>query len=184
MQHNVCSALGFDGLFHRIFGVALARPVHSFGVVVITLAEDLNLVADHERTIESQTEVTDDSLGFVLILIDELFGAGECDLVDVLIHFLGSHAYAMIADGEGLLILINTYTHAHVAEFAFERAGGGESLEFLRGIHSVADHLTQEDLVIRIQKFLDDGENVVRRYPNVSFAHICSCLILVESIYA
>ena len=78
----------------------------------------------------------------------------------------------MVADGEWFLSLINTYAYADVAEFALERTGGGESLEFLRGIHSIADKFTKENLVVGIQEFFDYGENVVRRYPNVTFAHI------------
>jgi hypothetical protein len=78
----------------------------------------------------------------------------------------------MVADSEGFLILINTYTHAYVAQLALKRTGGGQSLEFLRGVHSVADKLTKENLVVGIQEFFDYGENVVRCYPNVTFAHI------------
>ena len=122
----------------------------------------------------------DDSFGFVLVLVDKLLGAGESNLVDVLIDLLGAHAYAMIADSEGFLILINTYAYADVAEFALERTGGGESLEFLRGIHSIADQLTKENLVVGIQEFFDYGENVVRCYPNVTFAHIVDVFMLVE----
>ena len=115
--------------------------------------------------------MTDDSLGFVFVLVDKLLSTGESNLVDVLINLLGRHTYTMVADSKGFLILINTYTHAYVAQLAFERTGGGESLEFLRGVHSVADKLTKENLVVGIQEFFDYGENVVRCYPNVTFAH-------------
>ena len=103
----------------------------------------------------------DDGLGFVLVLVDKLLGAGESNLVDVLIDLLGRHAYTMVADGECLLILINSYAYADVAKLAFEHTGGGQSLEFLRGVHSVADQLTKKNLVIGIQEFFDDGEDVV-----------------------
>ena len=53
MQNDVRATLGFDGLLHLVLRRAFARPVHGFGIVVVTLRENLNLVADHKGTIET-----------------------------------------------------------------------------------------------------------------------------------
>ena len=50
-----------------------------------------------------------------------------------------------------------------VARLALELVLGGESLQLLRGVDGVRHQLAKENLVIRIQKLLDDGEYVLRR---------------------
>ena len=107
MQHNVRSALRLNGVFHRIFGVAGAGPMHSLAVRQVTLAEDFYLIRNHKRTVETQAKMTDNRLGFVLILVDKLLCAGERNLVDKLIHLFGGHTNTVILNGEGLFLLVN-----------------------------------------------------------------------------
>ena len=116
--------------------------------------------------------MADDSLCAVFVFVDKLLRAGESDLVDVFIHLLGGHSDTMIGNGQGLLGLINTYAHAKVAQITLHFTNGRQSLQFLRSIDGIGDQLTQEDLMIRIQKFLDDGEDIITRHPNITFTHI------------
>ena len=48
-------------------------------------------------------------------------------------------------------------------------AGRGEGLQFLGGVHRVRDELAEEDLMVGIQELLDDGENVLGGYADLSF---------------
>ena len=105
--------------------------------------------------------MSNDSLSLVFILIDELFGAGESDLVDELVHFIGRHTDTSVADGKGFLVLIDNNADSEVAEFALEITYRSKCFEFLRSVHGITNQLTEEDLVVGIEKFLDYGEDVV-----------------------
>ena len=99
----------------------------------------------------------------VLVLLQEVGGAREGDLVDVFVDFLGCHANAGVADGHGACRLVEDDFHlggirdfTHLAEL-------GEHLALLGGVHRVGDELAQENFLIAVQELLDDGEDVVRR---------------------
>ena len=177
MQHDVGSALGFDGLFHRVLRISRARPVNGFRVLFVGLREDLHFLADHEGGVEAETEMADDGFGLVLVLVEELLGAGESDLVDELIHLFGRHADAMVGDGEGFLGFVDDDADTQVAEVTLGFADRGERLQFGRCIDGVRDQFAQEDLMVRIQKFLNDGEDVIACYPNISFTHMIVFLV-------
>ena len=113
--------------------------------------------------------MSDDGFRFVLVLVDELLRSGEGYLVDVLVHLLGGHTDTAVADGECLFLLVDDDLHAQVSEVALHFPYGGECLEFLRGVHRIADELAQEDFVIRIQEFLYHRKDVVRCYSDGSF---------------
>ena len=106
MQHDVRPALSFDSLLHRVFGVALTTPMHGFGVFLVRLREDFHLLRYHEGTIKAQTEMPDDGFRLVFVFVHELLGAGERNLVDVLVHLLGGHADTVVSHGQRLLVLI------------------------------------------------------------------------------
>ena len=56
--------------------------------------------------------------GLVLILLHELLGAREGDLVDVFVHLLGRHADAAVGHGERFLLLVGGDADRHVAQIA------------------------------------------------------------------
>ena len=89
------------------------EPSHSF-------------VGNHECRVEAQAEVADDVGGGVLILVEEFLGARECDLVDILVYILGSHAYARVADSERAGLLVDGHAHVEGAKLALELAKRGE----------------------------------------------------------
>ena len=116
--------------------------------------------------------MSDDIGGFGLALGlelgDELLGTREGDLVDVLVDLFSVHADAAVAHGEGLFLLVDFHLDGEVAELALELARGGQCLQFLRGVHGVADDFAQENLLVRIEELLDDRENVFCLYSNVT----------------
>ena len=142
--------------------------------------EDLHLVRDHKRRVESQSEVADDRL--VLVLLHELLGTRECDLVDVLVYLLGRHAHAAVRHGQRLLLLVHGHTNRQVAQLAFGLADRREGFQLLGGIHGVRDQLAQEDFMFRIEEFLDDGEDILRRNSDFSVFH--SLIVVVVLISA
>ena len=125
--------------------------------------------------------MANDGCGVVFVFVDKLLGARESDLVDVFVHLLGSHTDTMVLHGEGLLVLINNYAYAHIAEFAFSITNRGQCFELLSGVHRVGYELAKENLVIRIEKFLDDRENVLGCYSNVTFC--CHMIVKLKSSY-
>ena len=164
VQHDVRTAFGFDGLFHRVLRRALATPMngfHHFTILTIftilglvTEREDLHFLAHHERRVETETEMSDNTgtLYIVLchfVLLNKLFRAGESDLIDVLVHFFGGHADAVIRNGQRLFLLIYFYAYAQVVHrhIAGVRLTA-DHFEFLCRINGIGNQLTQKDLVV------------------------------------
>ena len=113
--------------------------------------------------------MADDAADLVLVLLQELARGRERDLVDVLVHFLLGHADAFVDDLEGLLLLVQLDADLEVAQLGLAVAGSGEGLQLLGGVHRVRDKLAEENLVVGIQELLDDGENVLGGYADLSF---------------
>ena len=84
----------------------------------------------------------------------------------------------MVTHRQRLLLLINSYAYSRVTQVTFHLAHGRQGLQFTRRIHRITDQLTQEDLMIGIQKFLDDREYIITRHPNITFTHIVLILII------
>ena len=120
--------------------------MHGLGPLLIGAGEDFDLVGDHERRIETQTEVADD--GLVLVFGHELLGTRERNLVDVLVDLVGRHADAAVGDGERLMLLVGGDAHGEVAQLALHLADGREGLELLGGVHRIGNQLAQKDFVV------------------------------------
>ena len=78
-----------------------------------------HLLRHHKCRVETQTEVTDNGIGAILIFGKEFFSARESDLVDVFIYIFGIHAYTHITHGESACLFIDAYGNLQVAEFTF-----------------------------------------------------------------
>ena len=115
--------------------------------------------------------MADDVVGIVLVLLEEVGDTREGDLVDILVDLLLGHADTVVADGNGAFVGIEIHTDGEVAQIALEIALLLKGLHLLRGIDSIGNHLTEEDLVIAIKKLLDDWKNVLSRYANITFLH-------------
>ena len=115
--------------------------------------------------------MTDDRGGVVLVFLDELLRAREGDLVDILVNLLGRHTDTTIRDRDRTVVEL--HADCQVAHLALELANRGQCFQLLGRVDSVRHQLTQEDLMITIQEFLNDREYILRCYSNVSLrAHI------------
>ena len=113
--------------------------------------------------------MADDAADLVLVFLQELARGRESDLVDVFVHFLFGHADTFVDDLQGLLLLVQLDADLQVPQLGLAVAGSGEGLQFLGGVHRVRDQLAEEDLMVGIQELLDDGENVLGGYTDLSF---------------
>ncbi len=123
----------------------------------------------------------DDGIGVVLVLVEEIVGPREGYLVDVLVDFFGSHAYAAVAYGERALVDIQAHPYGEVAQLALVVALGCQRLELLRGVYGIRNYFTKEYLVVAVKKLFDDGENVFGCNPDGAFCHIA--LFFFDSLF-
>ncbi len=67
------------------------------------------LIRHHKGRIEAEAEMPDNLFlaGLVLIFFQEIRGAGECNLVDVFLYFLGRHAQAVVNELQCLLFRVH-----------------------------------------------------------------------------
>ena len=168
MEHDVRTALCLVGLFEGEFGVAVAAPLVC-RFVLPTLGDNVDTLRYHEGAVESESEVSDDGGGIVLVFLQEVGGSAEGNLVDVAVNLFGGHTDTAVADGEGAGFGVNLHFDGEVLCVAHVFAFGGEGLQFLRGVDGVGHNLTQEDFVVAIEEFLDDGEDVLGGDTDVSF---------------
>ena len=157
------------GLLHFEFGRPGAAPAHGLGTLLPGFRYDLHLVGHHERRVETQSEMPDDRL--VLVLLHELLGPRESDLVDVFVDLFGRHADAAVGYGQRFGILVRRNADRQVAQVALHFADRREGLQFLGCVDSIGDQLAQENLMIRIKELFDYGEYILRRYSDFSVFH-------------
>ena len=69
IEDYVRAATLLVGLGQRIFGAAVAGPLHGLGALLIAQRTDHDFLRHHERRIESESEVADDGIGSVLIFL-------------------------------------------------------------------------------------------------------------------
>ena len=174
MQDHVRTSAALLGhLLHRVLGRAVARPAHRLRALLIGAGDDLHLVGHHESRIESEAEMPDDRV--VLILLEKLLRPRKSDLVDILVDLLGRHADSLVRHGQHALVRIELHANRQIAQLALELARRGERLELLRRVHRVGDQLAQENLLVRIEEFLNDRKDVFGRYANFAVLHDCMC---------
>ena len=171
MEHNVSTTISLFYLSDFKFGRTVASPLHRLSSFLITARNDVYALTHHECRVETKTEVTDDGICIVLIAFKEVGSAREGNLIDILFNLLGRHTNTTVADGKRLCLSINLHLYGQVAKFSAYFATRAECLQLLRSINGVCHYFTKENLVIAIQKLLDDGENVLRSYSNLSLFH-------------
>ena len=123
--------------------------------------------------------MADDLRSIILVLVEEVISTAERNLVDILLDFVRSHAYATVAHSDSLGFFVEFHPYLEFAHIALKLALAGQCLELLGSIDSIAHNLTQEDFMVTVEKFLDNGENVFSSYPNVSLFHIFCCLVIL-----
>ena len=115
--------------------------------------------------------MTDDGIGRILILVEEVCHAREGNLVDVLVYFLSCHSDTTVADGQCAFVSIERDMHGQVTQIPVEIAFFFQCLQLLGSVNGIAHHLAEENLMIRIEKLFDDGEDVLCRNPDITFLH-------------
>ena len=81
--------------------------------------------------------MSDDVVGIVLVLLEEVADTRESDLVDILVDFLLSHTDTVIANGDGALVGIEVHTYCQVTQFFLVFALGSKCFHFLSGIDGI-----------------------------------------------
>ena len=178
LQGDDGAAVGLVAGFHLVLRIAAAFPFHCLGAFLPGKRLDGDLLGNHERGVESEAEVADDA-GLVLVFFEELTGARECDLVDVLVDLLFGHADTAVDDFQNVFLGVHIHADGQVAQFALEFAARGQRLEFQRGVHGVRHQLTHENVVVRVEELLDDGENVFGGYTDCTFCHSIFCFTII-----
>jgi hypothetical protein len=102
------ASFGAIGVANFKLGRTITRPMNCCCALFVGEGIDFDLACHHEGRVEAQTEVPDDlAIATVFIFLDEFFGAGEGDLVDVLLHLVGGHADAVVCDRELFVVFVD-----------------------------------------------------------------------------
>ena len=160
--------LGTNGLllagYHGELRTTVTLPVYRLCSLFIGKSINMHLICYHECGIESQSKMTDNLIliCLVLILCQEIRCAGKCNLVDILFHFICSHAKSVIDELQSLLIRVHQNLYLR---FIFLRkcilTHHIQLLQLGDGIASVRNQFTEENIVVRIQPFFNNRENIV-----------------------
>ena len=110
--------------------------------------------------------MSDDTGGFsalFLVLFDEIHRAGESDLVDVGADLIGRHADAVVLNRQGTsLAVIDDIDAVGLILRDFGFAKDSQPLELGNGIGRIGDEFAQENILVGIQPFADDWEDILR----------------------
>ena len=129
--------------------------------------------------------MTDDLVlaGLIFILVQEVDRTGKCDLVDVFFDLFLVHTDTVIDHADRFLGRVDDDGYLEclvVAEFRL--AHHGELLQFGDRVTAVGDELTDEDVMVGIEPFLDDREDVFAADGKVSLLGFrCFCHIYYTS---
>ena len=104
------------GVRYLILAGVGADPMDG-GRVGVGFRYDLDLVADHERRVEPESEVADYARAafiFALVLLNEVERAGKRDAANVFFKLFRRHADAVVGNGEGLRVFVDLDVDAEV----------------------------------------------------------------------
>ena len=124
--------------------------------------------------------MTNDIVGVVLVLLKEVGNAREGNLIDIFVNLLLGHADTVVANGDSTFLGIQIHTYGEIVQFVSIFTFLLECLQFLCGVDCIRNHLTQENLLVAIEKLFDDGENILSCNPDVTFLHILFCFELSD----
>ena len=112
----------------------------------------------------TEAEMPDDPgvFGAVLVLFQEIAGAGEGDLVDILFYLVAGHADAVVLKAQGARFLVGVDRYGEGLAFGkLGFADAAEPLEFGDRVGAVGNQLSHEDILLGVEPFFDDGKNVL-----------------------
>ena len=156
---NGCLLTVADG----ILGTAVALPVNGFCSFFIGKGIDVNVVGYHKCRIEAQSEMADDLIVvcFVFVFLQKVGSAGESDLGDVFFYLILVHAETVINEFQGLGIRIaDDFDFCLVIVREGVLAHGFQLFQFGDGVAAVGNQLTDKDIMVGIEPFFYDRENI------------------------
>ncbi len=157
VQHHVGAALGAGDRLDLELARAVAAPAHAlFGFQTGTARFDGDAVGDDETRIEADAELAD-QVGVLLLVAfqpgHEFARAALGDRAQVRHRLLGTHADAVVADGQRLGGGIEAHVHLQLGRVFVERSVVQRlEAQFVAGVRRVGHQLAQEDLLVRIQR--------------------------------
>ena len=102
-----CSPVFLSGAVrHPILGTAVRLPVHRCFVLAIRLGFNHHTVGNHEGGVKSEPEMSDDLIfrRLVFVSLDKILCARKSNLIDILLHFFGTHTDAVVKETDTLLL--------------------------------------------------------------------------------
>ena len=166
VQDDVGAALGAgDGLdleVARTFGA----PAHAFfGGGSGTAGLDSDAVGHDEAAVKAHAELTDQLRVFLLIALElghEFTRTALGDGAQIGHGLFGAHADAVVADGDGLLVGVETQPHLEVGRVFIELGMiDGLETQLVAGIRRVGDQLAQEDFLVGIQRVGNEVQDLL-----------------------
>ena len=160
MQDHIGAGFTAFGSLEAEVGRPITAPAHGLAIGSGTEGDQLHLLGDHETGIEAQSKVANDGVAFLFVFFEEVFGAGECNLVDIALDLIGVHADSVVGNGErvgfavdpdadggfGPLTAVTTHrSHAPLAN----------------GIDTIAHQFAQEHLMAAVNGLFDDRKDVL-----------------------
>ena len=111
MQNDVCTAVITAAVGHLVGRSSVRCPEDSLSAFLIGQTVDLDDLGDHESRVEAEAEMSDDRiLGGVFILLQELCGSGESDLIDILADLFIRHTDTVVRYRDRLAGFIDGYS--------------------------------------------------------------------------
>ena len=130
--------------------------------------DDRDLVGDHERGVEADAELADQSrrlagLAGALRGFEERLRAGLRDRAEVLDHLRARHADAVVGDRERPGGRVGRELDLPVG-VAFELVGVGERVEphLVDRVGRVGDEFAEEDLAVGVERVRDEVEELLQ----------------------
>ena len=108
MQDHIGARLAALCRFQAEAGGAITAPTHGLGVGTGREAHQLHLLGHHEAGVKPQAKMANDCIVFLLVLLQKIFGTGECHLIDIALNLIGGHADTVVGNGEGIFFSIDT----------------------------------------------------------------------------
>ena len=126
-----------------------------------------DLVSDQKSGIETNTELANKSHGIVTTLsrsFQELGRSRSCNGSQIVNQIRLGHTDTPITNGEGLLLRVRFNVDLHVFTSILKGLiGQHQKADLLKGIGSIGDQLTKEDILVRIC-----NTNTKRKKQNMS----------------
>ena len=145
------SHLGPVPLAHGELRAAVTLPVNRLRPFLIRKGINVHFIRHHKRGVKSQSKVTDNlvRIALILVLFDEVRGAGECDLVNVFLHFIRRHTQSIVYKSKRLLLRV--HNHVNTRPVPLRQGILSHHIQLLQlghGVTAVGDQFPVENVMV------------------------------------